>query len=93
MKIKDMDPKAPLGGYLVRIPEDVEQIMEPRMTEGYLVSMFNSPGGWFMSPDPPGKETRSLIPCYGDPNGILEWEVIEQPEDKGDSHGLGYEED
>jgi len=63
----------------VRIPQDgsVRQLTDNPLTEGWIVSLYASPGGWFMSSNPPDDKIRRLIPTYGNNIEILDWELAE----------------
>lgn len=79
MKLKDIPIDTKINTYLLAIPkEGIEQLTDTPLTEGYIVSMHAKPGGWFMSPDPPDSPTRRLIPTYGNPRDMLEWDIIEK---------------
>lgn len=77
MKVKDLPSHANIRNYKLKIPSTVKQLTG-ELKEGYLVSLHDKPGGWFMSEDPPGSSKRRLIPTYGDNRDILEWEIIEE---------------
>lgn len=82
-KIKDLSGRAHLQDYKVKISGDMKQLTDKPLSEGWYVSPHAKPGGWFMSPDPPGSQKRTLIPCYGDPKIILEWEIIDEYDRSG----------
>src|SRR5581483_6968231 len=75
--VKDLPGKVNIQDYKLKI-SGVEQLTDEPLKEGWYVSPHAKPGGWFMSPDPPESKTRRLIPTYGDPKLILEWEIVEE---------------
>lgn len=79
MRVKDLPLKANVCSVKLRVPQDgsVKQLTDNPIKEGWIVSMYSVPGGWFMSASPPDDKVRHLIPTYGSNEAILEWELAE----------------
>lgn len=77
MKVKDL-PAGGLLNYKIRVPGEVEQLSEDKVTEGWIAGIYSGGGGLFLTKDPPGANSRKLVPTYPKSmEEILDWEVIE----------------